>query len=62
MARRNTPKQTPMQQAIRELHENASGTGLATAEQLKATADKYDVPVWELEGLYLDECDRLADE
>lgn len=55
-------KLTPMQKAIRELFAIENGSGQATAEQLKSVAEKFDVPVHSLEGLYLDAVDRLADE
>lgn len=55
-------KQTPMQKAIAELFEIQNGSGMATPEQLLATAEKYEVEVWSLEGLYLDAVDASADE
>ena len=59
MARKQ--QQTPMRKAINELYEIQSGSGLATPEQLLATAEKYEVEVWALEGAYLDEVDANAD-
>lgn len=49
-----------MQQAISELFETASCD--ASAELLLAVAQKYEVPVHSLEGLYLDAIDRIADQ
>lgn len=59
------PKQTPMQQAIAELFRiEPNGSGSATPEQIAEVAAKFEL--WggpsELEGLYLDAVDRLADQ
>lgn len=58
--KRKTP--TPMQSAVRKLFEIEDGSGMATAEQLLAVAQEFDVEVWRLEGLYLDAVDTLANE
>ena len=54
-------KVSPMQAAIRELFEVQNGSGQATPAQLLEVAEKYDVEVWSLEGLYLDAVDKSAD-
>lgn len=56
---------TPLQNAIFELLTNEpNGSGSATAEQIKEVAEKFEL--WggpaELEGMYLDAVDRLANE
>jgi hypothetical protein len=62
MTKRKAPKKTPMQQALADLYELESGTGLATAEQLLQVAQKHDLPVWQVEGVYLEDADRRAEE
>jgi hypothetical protein len=57
-----TKKKTPMQMALMFLHENANGTGLATAEQIMAACIQFDIEPHILEEIYLLECDRIADE
>jgi len=52
-----------MRDAVNALHEVANlGTGLATPEQILSVATKFDVEPWQLEGFYLDDCDRIANE
>jgi len=53
---------TPMRKALDELYEIQSGSGLATPKQLLETAEKYEVEVWKLEGLYLDAAETLMRE
>jgi hypothetical protein len=61
MARKAKQKElTPMQKALRELFE--IGACCATDEQTLATATKYNVAVWALEGFYLDEVARIEEE
>lgn len=55
-------QQTPIRKALDELYEIQSGSGLATPEQLLATAEKFEIEVWALEGFYLDEVAATADE
>ena len=59
MARKK--QQTPMRLAINELYAIQSGSGLASPEEILATAKKYEVEVWTLEYSYLDEVDANAD-
>jgi hypothetical protein len=47
------------QSAVRFLFDVACND--ATPEQMLAVAEKFDVEVWTLEGLYLDAVDALAD-
>lgn len=56
---------SPLQLAVLKLRENEpNGTGSATPEQILAAAEEFEL--WggpsELEGVYLDACDRAADE
>jgi hypothetical protein len=61
MARKQ--KQTTMQLAVVKLIEGEQkGTGSATPEQIMAVAVEFELEVWAVEGVYLDECDKMADE
>lgn len=56
---------SPLQLAVLKLRENEpNGTGSATPEQILAVAEEFEL--WggpsELEGVYLDACDRAAEE
>jgi hypothetical protein len=53
---------TPMQRAVLRLHETASGIGLAAPEQIMAACVEFDLEPHALEGVYLDDCDRIAAE
>jgi len=62
MSRRKAKIKSPLRQAANWLHENAVGTGAATAEQIMRASLLFDVEPWQAESLYLEDVERFIED